>query len=198
MPERKIHGLIKCGIFGLAVGLLCEAIRRAVNPIIWEFLKDYRGKLHWSLGGWQNFYHLLPQLMVPGLVLAAPIAFSVEGLFTARVEGNRRYRAVFILSLAYLGLAGVMEFVYMLVLESGRSSMSGEWNYMMLVPLMLLLPHHALSVFGFWLPSVATALYCRFSKRPQWWLSGLIGTLTLIAGVLFWTLMGVLVGAETD
>jgi hypothetical protein len=198
MSERKVHGLIKCVIFGLAVGLLCEAIRRAVAPVIWGFLKDYRGNLSGSLGWTQDFFHLLPQLFVPGLVLAAPMAFSLEGLFAARLEGNRRHRAVFVLSLGYVGLTGVMELVYMLVPGSGLSSMSGDWIHMILVSLMLLLPVHALSVFGFWLPVVATGLYCRLSRHPRWWLSGLIGTLTLIAGVLFWTLMGVLVGAETD
>lgn len=196
MSERKIHGLIKCVIFGLAVGLLCEAIRRAVAPVIWDILKDHWGMLSGPFGGMKGFFWQMPQLLVPGLVLAAPIAFSVEGLFATRLDVKRRYRAVFLAPLGYFGLAAVMESAYVLVLESGLSIISGEW--MIYLPLLYLFRWSALSVFGFWLPSVATGLYCRLSKHPQWWLSGLIGTLTLIAGVLLWTLMGVLVGAETD
>ena len=196
MSERKIHRLIMCVVFGMAVGVLCEVIRRAVDPIIWDLLKDYRGALSGPPGGMNNFFHLLPQLLVPGLVLAAPIAFSLEGLFAGPLEGKRHYWVVFVAPLGYAGLAGVMLSAYMLVLESGLGSTSGDWIYM--IPLMLLLPHHALSVFGFWLPSIATGLYCRLSKHPRWWLSGLIGLLTLIAGVQFWTLMCVLLGAETD
>lgn len=196
MSEPKIHEIIMCVIFGLAAGLLCEVLRQATVPAIWAFLKDYRGTLSGLGGGGHGFYWLMPQLLVPGLVLAAPIVFPIEGLFAAPLGGKRPYWVVFVTPLVYAVLAGVMLSIYILVTVSGPGSTSGDFIYMM--PRMLLFPFHALSVFGFWLPSIATGLYCHLSRRPRWWLSGLIGLLTLLAGVQFWTLMCVLVGAETD
>jgi hypothetical protein len=205
MAKHNIRGLIKCVIFGVAAGLLCEAIRRIVDHIIWEFLweflKDYWGTPS-GVGGWgHDFYWLLPQIFVPGLVLVAPIAFSLEGLFVAPLESKRRYWVVFVAPLVYIGLASIILSVYEIVIESGLSFTSRDWIIMIrLLPLLLLFPFRAggaLSVFGFWLPSIATGLYCHLSRKPRWWLSGLIGLLTLIAGVQFWTLMCVLTGAET-
>jgi hypothetical protein len=191
MSEQKIHSIIKCVIFGVTIGLLCDAILLIIFTVSWELLKDYRGSLSETLGWTKGFFWLLPILFAYGLVLAAPIAFSIQGLFAARLKGKHRYREILIGPLRYVGLLAVMLLIYMFV--SG-----GSGKHWITLPLLLLLPRSALSVFGFWLPSVATGLYCRLSRRPQWRLSGIIGILTLIAGVLFWTLMGVMVGAETD
>lgn len=197
MSAPKTHEIIMCVIFGLAAGLLCEVLRQAIFPGIWGFLKDYRG----PASGVHGFYWLLPQILVPGLVLAAPIVFSIEGLFAAPLGGKRPYWVVFVSPLIYAALAGIMLSIYKLGIESGPRSTSGDWIFMVRVPLMLMFPRStggALSVFGFWLPSIATGLYCHLSRKPRWWLSGLIGLITLITGVQFWTLMNVLLGAETD
>lgn len=199
--EPRIHEIIMCVIFGLAAGLLCEVLRQATAPVIWEFLKEYWGTLSGPGGGGYGFYWLLPQIFVPGLVLAAPIAFCLEGLFTASLERKRRCWVVFVAPLVYAGLASVTLSIYRLIIESGLSFTSRDWINMIRLSLLLLFPRStggALSVFGFWLPSIGTGLYCHLSRKPRWWLSGLIGLLTLIAGVQFWTLMNVLLGAETD
>jgi hypothetical protein len=199
MSGRTIRTLITLAIFSVAAGLLCEAI----IDIGWDLLKGYRGTLSGPLGWTKGFFFQLPLIFARGLALAAPIAFCAEGLFAARLEGNRRYRAVLVASLGYVGLAVVMMFVYIkLVLDPGLSITRRDLIDMILMPLLilrpLLFPVSALSIFGFWLPTVATGLYCRLSKHPRWWLAGLLGTLTLLAGVLLWSSMGDLVGAETD
>ncbi len=195
MSKQTIYRLIKLVIFSVAAGLLCDAI------IGWDLLKDYRGRFSGPLGWSKGFFFQLPLIFARWLALLAPIAFSAEGLFATRLEGRRRYRAVLVASLGYVGLAGVVMYI-MFVLESGLSITRRDLIDMILMPLLilrvLLVPVSALSVFGFWLPTVATGLYCRLSKHPRWWLSGLLGTFTLLAGVLLWSLMGDLVGAETD
>lgn len=191
MCERRIHRLIKWGISGVAVGLLCAAFMLVLPTVSWELLKVHRGRLSGPLGWTQGFFFQLGLLLTPCLAFAAPIIFSAEGLFAARLVGKRRYWAVFVGPLVYVELAMVMLWLFLLVVQSKMSNLSHMW-------LALFYPRSALSIFGFWLPAVATGLYCRLSKHPRWWLSGYIGTLTLIAGVLFWALMGVLVGAETD
>ena len=193
MSGRTIRMLITWGVFSVAAWLawlLCYAI----IGISWDLLTTYRGALSEPLGWTKGFFFLLGIIFVHALVLAAPIAFCAEGLFAARLEGRRRYRAVLVASLGYAGLAGVV----MNIMESGLSSGSRDLIDLIIMLRLLLYPASALSIFGFWLPAVATGLYCRLSRHPRWWLSGLLGTLTLLAGVLFWILMGVLVGAETD
>lgn len=138
MSGRKIRGFIKCVILGLVVGVLCEITRRASFPVIWEFLKDYRGTLS-GAGGGHGFYWLLPQICLPGLVLAAPMAFSLEGLFATPLEGKRRYWVVFIAPLVYAGLAIAMLSIYILVTESGRSIMSGGWDWKFFIYMLRLL-----------------------------------------------------------
>ena len=198
MSKRTIRTLITWGIFSLAAGLLCEAI----IDIGWDLLKGYRGRLSGPLGWTKQFFFLMPLIFARGLALAAPIAFCAEGLFAARLEGNRRWRTVWVASLGYIGLALAVTGVYMLVAESGLSVTSRDLKFMisMLVFMLLALvfPVGAICIFGFWLPIVVTGVYCRLSKHPRWWLAGLLGTLTLLAGVLFWSVMGTLVGAATD
>jgi hypothetical protein len=197
MSEPKIHKIIMCVIFGLAAGVLCEVIRRATASAIWEFLKDYRGPVGWEHG----FFWLLPQILVPGLVMAAPISFSLEGLFAAPLESKHRYWVVFVAPLVYSVLASILLVVYRIVIESGLSFKNEDWEIMIRLTPLLLFPFRAggaLSFFGFWLPSIATGLYCQLSRKPRWWLSGLIGLFTLIAGVQFWILMCVLTGDQTD
>ena len=190
--------LITWGVFSVAAGLLCEGI----IDIGWDLLKGYRGRLSESLGWTKQFFFLMPLIFARGLAMAAPVAFCAEGLFAARLEGNRRWRTVWVASLGYIGLALAVTGVYMLVAESGLSVTSRDLKFMisMLVFMLLALvfPVGAICIFGFWLPIVVTGVYCRLSKHPRWWLAGLLGTLTLLAGVLFWSVMGTLVGAATD
>ena len=194
MSKQTIRRLITWGIFSAAAGLLCELIL----DFSWDLLDGCRGRLAGPLGWTKGFFFQLPLIFVRGLALAAPIAFCAEGLLAARLEGKRRWRTVLAASLGYAGLALVMMGIDMLVSEPDLSITSGDLTDMILMPLLLLYPASALSIFGFWLPIVATGLYCRLSRQPRWWLSGLLGTLTLISGVLLWSSIGVLVGAETD
>jgi hypothetical protein len=61
---------------------------------------------------------MLRLIFVCWLALLAPIAFCAAVWFAARLEGKRRYRAVLVASLGYVGLAGVVMYI-MLMLESG-------------------------------------------------------------------------------
>ena len=143
-----------------------------------------------------SFFHLLGLLFVPGLILAAPIVFSAEGLFARRV-GERRFRVLVAVGggLVYALLSGVMSYVG----ELGGSNSTGTAAELVLMgPLLIVLPISALGVSGFWLPSIACGSYIALAKSPKWWVAGLLGTATLIVGVWLWILLGTLVGAPSD
>jgi hypothetical protein len=157
-------------------------------------VEPLRGQWASALGWTAPFFHLLGLIFVPGLVMAAPIAFSLEGMVARRVSGRRS--RLFVPgggALAYALLSGLTVF-----LASLGSGFTEEVATHLRVPLLLVLPVSALSVFGFWLPSIACGAYATFAERPKWWVAGLVGTATLIAGVWLWILLGTLVNAPTD
>jgi hypothetical protein len=177
------------------VDVLYELIVNGLLMPVWTAVEPLRGQWSSVLGSTAPFFQLLFAIFVPGLILAAPIAFSAEGLVARRV-GKRRFRVLVAAggSLAYALLSGVTGYVGVL-----GSALAADAAGMALTgPLIVILPITALGVFGFWLPSIACGSYAVLAKCPKWWVAGLLGTATLIVGVWLWILLGTLVGAPTD
>jgi hypothetical protein len=174
-------------LYELIMDVLLMPVCVAVEPL--------RDKWSSVLGSTAPFFHLLFVIFVPGLILAAPIAFSAEGLVARRV-GGRRFRVLVAAGggLVYALLSGGTGYVGML-----GSHLAGDAAGIALTgPLIVILPIHALGMFGFWLPSIACGSYTALAKCPKWWVAGLLGTVTLIVGVWLWILLGTLVGAPND
>jgi len=174
-------------LYDLIMNVLLMPVFLAAEPL--------RDKWSSVLGSTAPFFHLLFVIFVPGLILAAPIAFSAEGLVARRV-GERRFRVLVAAGggLVYALLSGGTGYVGVL-----GSDLAADAAGMALTgPLIVILPLSALGVFGFWLPSIACGSYAALAKCPKWWVAGLLGTATLIVGVWLWILLGTLVGAPTD
>ena len=171
---------------------LRELIYHVLIGPVFSAVEPLRGQ--WSSLGkaTAGFFWLFFLVAVPGLVMAAPVAFGFEGLAAGRVATRGRRLLVSAGGgMVYAFLPGVMEFVGTL------GAHSDEAIGILLAPLVYLLPT-ALGVFGFWLPTIACGAYATLAKRPKWWLSAPIGTVTLILGVWLWILLGTLVGAGVD
>jgi hypothetical protein len=169
----------------LIFGVLFEPIYSAVAP-----LHGHWASLYDSLG---DFFWLLGLQGVSGLVLAAPVAFGLQGLLVARaVSRRRKVIQAAALAVAYPLLGGLMQWIASL----GSADQAGPWY--VVYALSLFLPRGAYSVFGFWLPALASSAYVTFSKRPKWWVAAVLATVVLILGVWLWMVVGTLVGAETD
>jgi hypothetical protein len=177
------------------VDVLYELIMNALLMPMMQAVEPLRDKWSSLLGSTAPFFHLLLLIFVPGLILAAPIAFSAEGLVARRV-GGRRFRVLVAAGggLVYALLSGGTGYVGALgsnlAMYSASMALTG--------PLIVILPLSALGVFGFWLPSIACGSYTALAKCPRWWVAGLVGTATLIVGVWLWILLGTLVGALND
>jgi hypothetical protein len=174
--------------------MLVELISKVLIEPVYDAVLPLWGKWSSAFGQTADFFWLFPLIFVPSLILAAPIAFFVEGFFARRVRDRRR-RSLLAVSggLLYALLSGVS-----CLLTMPGSDPDTNLKMMFEVPWIMMLPTSAVGVFGFWLPSVACGIYATLTERPKWWVAGIIGTATLLVGVWFWIALGVLVGAETD
>ena len=173
-------------LYELIFNILIAPVIGAVEP-----LRDHWSSLYQATAG---FFWLFSLIFVPALVLAAPVAFGLEGLAMGRVAAiGRRVLVATGGSVVYALLASVMDYVVCL-----GSDFGADFGMLLTVPIIVVLPTNALGVFGFWLPTIVCGTYGTLAKRPKWWVGTLLGFAVLILGVWLWILLGTLVGAETD
>ncbi len=156
-------------------------------------LSPLRGRWAAFFGRGAGFFHFLALMFLPGLVLAAPIVFILEGLLAARIA-SRKLRVPIVLGTValYCVLSGVMGGVAQVGWRFVRAEEA------LVAPIFVILPISALGVFCFWLPATSSGLYVLLAKKPRWWVTALIGCGTLFLGIVLWLLLGTLAGAQTD
>jgi len=174
--------------------MLYEWIMEALIMPQWLPVDALHGRWSHLYDSWSGFFWLFGLIVVPGLILAAPPAFSLEGLAASRLS-LKRYHALVAVggTIVYALLASVMLFVSSL---GSEYAMFGGFSWT--APLIYVAPVSALSVLGFWLPSISVGLYTSLAKRPRWWVAAIIGTVAVVLGVWLWVLFGNAIGAETD
>jgi hypothetical protein len=98
----------------------------------------------------KQFFWFLPFDLVPGLILAAPVAFGLVGLAAGQITSRRRRLLTTIAGgFLYLLLATIM-----MVIGSGISFRRGPFDLVLIFTISILKPVYAFGVFGFWLPEV--------------------------------------------
>jgi len=109
------------------------------------------------------------------------------GLATSKIS-NRRMRIPSLIGIVIIQLASVGPF-----LVSDGDGLA--W----LLPVWIAYPYiHMSTLLFLWIPIIAQLHYVTKKPLPDFWVPALIGLSAVVAGAMFFLIMGIVVGAQTD